>query len=190
MLRYPTDKQGRFINSDQSQKISYWLLPESAQFDALQRLIDGFAERHGGPTFEPHVTVYSGPIDLQESYADLIRQALLGVHSLVLSSRAMEFSNEFTKSCYIQFDPSEKLQELCELFRSVSSIAGDYVLNPHMSLFYGRLASDARAEIRSTVEMPMEVSLTTLWAVSTPEQVTCRDDVENWRLVHSIELAR
>lgn len=189
MLRHPTDEHGRLMNPAQSQRISYWLLPESAPLNALQSLVDRLAERYGGPSFEPHVTVYFGPLDPQESPADLIRQAFLDVPSLVSRCRSLEFSDQFTKSCYIQFDASESLQELCELFRSGSSIAGDYSLDPHMSLFYGRLDSNSRTELRTLVDIPDEIRFTTVWAVSTPESVTRREDVENWRLVYAMELA-
>ncbi len=188
MLRYPTDAQGRLKNPTPSQRISYWLLPEGAQFEVLQSLIDNLAAYNGGPSFEPHVTVYCGPMDPQQSPATLVQQNLEGLGPLVLRSKGLEFTTQFTKSCYIQFDPDEKLQLLCERLRSASGISGDYSLDPHMSLLYGRLDHDARAEIRTSVDIPAQVRLATVWVVLTPALVTRAEDVKKWRLVYVMEL--
>ena len=190
MLRYSPEEHGRLENLTRSHRLSYWLLPESEQFNALQSLIDRFAERYCGPSFEPHVTVYCGPIDPRQSPAALAQQTLAGVQPLLLRSRGCAFTDQFTKSCYLQFEPDEQLHMVYERLRAASSVAGDYSLNAHMSLLYTTLDNDARAEIRSSVHLPTEVRLTTLWAVLTPASVTCAGDVRNWRLVHTMELER
>ncbi len=190
MLRYSLEEHGRLENLTRSHQVSYWLLPESEQFNALQSLIDRLAERYGGPTFEPHVTVYCGPIDPRQSPATLAQQTLAGMQSLVLRSRGCAFSDQFTKSCYLQFEPDEKLHTVYERLCAASSVVGDYSLNAHMSLLYTTLDSDARAEIRSSLHLPAEVRLTTLCAVLTPASVTCAEDVQSWRLVHTMELER
>ena len=190
MLRFSLEEHGRFENRTRSHQISYWLLPESEQFNALQSLIDQLAERYGGPTFEPHVTVYCGPIDPRLSPTALAQHTLAGMQPLVLRSQGCAFTDQFTKSCYLQFEPDEKLHTVYARLRAASSVVGDYSLNAHMSLLYTTLDNDARAEIRSSVHLPTEVRLTTLWVVLTPASVTCAEDVRNWRLVHTVELER
>ena len=57
-----------------------------------------------------------------------------------------------------------------------------------MSLLYGRLDHDARAEIRTSVDIPAQVRLATVWVVLTPALVTRAEDVKKWRLVYVMEL--
>ena len=58
-------------------KVAYWQLPAAETRAAFATVIAELAERFNAPVFEPHVTLYSGPV-LSENEAakslDIARQ--------------------------------------------------------------------------------------------------------------------
>jgi hypothetical protein len=170
------------MGSIQKQMVSYWLVPSKHEFAKWKEVIKELSMRFNGPTFEPHVTIYVGPSSPEDSVERNIDSIIKGRGRILLNASRLLFSESFTKSCYIQFEQSEEVVQLCESLRNLSKIAAEYNVNPHMSLFYGNINSMQKKEIEEVVSVPYAVTFDSIWAISHVPKVTRREDVESWHL--------
>src|SRR5437660_4090258 len=115
--------------------VTYWLCPAEPARSYLAALIQTLAEKFETPVFEPHVTVYVA--DARGKHPSVIlHQVLNGRCPCRLSVRALDYSDEFTKTLFVQFDPDRELSRLSTDLRRASTVQNDYQLNPHLSLIY------------------------------------------------------
>lgn len=163
---------------------SYWMMPEPESLSCWQPVVDQLAETYGGQKFEPHATVYFSSYQVGMDP----KEALGSINPLQIELRvaALEFSEVFTKTCYIQFEPNEELASLSMNLQQRTNGAL-FALNPHMSLFYGRLTDQQRDEIKRYVEpkLPDTILFNAIWAVSNQEGgvgVTNSSHVAGWQL--------
>lgn len=168
--------------------MAYWLVPSAEVGIELQRIVSELSSRFDGPVFVPHVTVYFGPYHNDDS-VDVILDALSRFEALSLKTEAMKFTEEFTKSCYLQF-------ESCELFGRMNNAVTKhlhdpvrYDASPHLSLFYGKLTALQQKTIAAEFTIPKSIQFETAVAIANPPQVESRADVEAWREVARRDLA-
>ncbi len=107
---------------------------------------------------------------------------------LRLSCTGLDFSENFTKACYLAFESASRLESLSEMLRQNSRPPERYHLKPHLSLFYGKLTRENRQRIRGMVDLPEIVRFGGLAAVCTPASTKSSRDVLRWQLLASREL--
>jgi 2'-5' RNA ligase len=115
-------------------KLSFWLIPSEEDRTFFQQIIDTLAQEYGAPVFTPHVTIYSGEVPTDESLAALLEEATLGIQSFSLKVDQILYSDEFTKTLFVQFYPNPILSQISETLRSNSKTPSEFNLNPHISL--------------------------------------------------------
>jgi 2'-5' RNA ligase len=181
--------QGEHQTAPQSESILYWLTPAPAEHTVCEAWVESLAAMLGGPVFVPHLTLFvSRAAPGEDVDAILERAASEIVGPVTLRSAGLGFEDSFTKCCYIQFEPDEKLARLSARLRESSSAPTDYHLNPHLSLFYGHLDEAQRESVRHMVQPPEELSFDAVCAVSSAAAVTSRDEVEAWRVISARRL--
>src|SRR2546430_16115373 len=89
--------------------IAYWLLPEAAAREVFLREIRRRARQFGAPLFEPHVTIFIAP---ENSGAPLEVLRELGPVDIELAIHSIRFSEQFTKTLFVQFERNSVLQQL------------------------------------------------------------------------------
>lgn len=169
-------------------KVSFWLIPESSELQRLTTLVDSLAERYDAPRFTPHITLYMGDVVASESPQDIVAPLVAGLGEVVFCARALEFSERYTKSCYIQFEPHPECAALSEKIRINMQSRSAYAFDPHLSLMYLTLDQAQRAEIRKDLLLPKEVRCSHLAAIITAHPTARRADVEGWREAFRISL--
>jgi hypothetical protein len=89
-------------------------------------IIDTLAQEYDAPTFTPHVTIYSGEYAPDTSLESMVEQATQGIKSFRLSIEQVLYTEEFTKSLFVQFYQSSTLSQITETLRSCTKIPSSY----------------------------------------------------------------
>ncbi len=170
-------------------KVSFWLIPSEEDRAFFQEIIDTLAQNYDAPVFTPHVTIYSGEYEPDEAIAQLIEKATQGIQSFSLSVEQLLYTDQFTKALFVQFKPNLTLSTLSETLRSSSKKPSNFGLNPHLSLIYQYLSEEIKKDLTASISLPKsEVFFNEVRAISTPEPVQKREDVENWKVIYAQSL--
>ena len=170
-------------------KVSFWLIPSEDDKAFFQKIIDNLAQEYNAPTFTPHVTIYSGEYAPDESPAELIEKAGREVQSFSLKVDKLLYTNQFTKTIFVQFHQNVILSKISDTLQRSSKIPSEFALNPHLSLIYQSLNEEIKKNLITSIRLPKsEVVFDEVRAISTPEKVHKREDVENWKVISTRKL--
>ena len=164
--------------------LSYWLVPAAQQLIFFQQLIETLAHAQQAPAFVPHLTIYSGESPATENPLSIISHAMSGVNEMRLRVGGILYSDQFTKTLFVQFHQSELLTRITENMRRLSALPSAYELNPHLSLLYKHMPADEKQSLACSLQLPMsEVSFDAVWAVESEGSPREAGDVMGWRVV-------
>ncbi|MEY2519051.1 MAG: hypothetical protein QOF24_810 [Verrucomicrobiota bacterium] len=151
-------------------------------------IINDLAAKFDGPTFEPHVTLYV--TDAANEYPRAVLEPVLKDRGPCrLSVRGLEYSDKFTKTVFVQFEPDTELARLSSDLRRASMVQNDYELNPHLSLIYKTMDHETKRKIANSISLPFaSVVFDLVKAVISPAEIKSRRDVEAWRVVAEQQL--
>jgi 2'-5' RNA ligase len=163
--------------------LAFWLVPSEPARKYFASLISDLAARFDAPIFEPHVTVYVTKLG-NENADESLKTALNDCRAVSLSISGIDYSDEFTKTVFVQFQPNEELSRLSANFRRASLSQNEYELNPHLSLIYKTMSCETKEEIANSMNLPFhDVLFDSAKAVISPARIKSRQDVEAWRVV-------
>ncbi len=166
----------------------YWLIPRSHSKNLWRGKIEELARQYNAPLFEPHVTVFVSGTD-QESVREQMENAVRGIQSFSLKVKGFNFTDQFTKSFFIEFESSPTLTQISETLKRGSPVPSAYELFPHMSLLYHTLSFEEREKWRATFSIPeKEIFFDELVAVLVPSLNQNKNDVESWEEVYRFKL--
>ncbi len=171
-----------------SEHVSYWLTvaePDRAQWSEVIRTL---ARQFDAPLFEPHVTLYSGPLHSSDRPGEMLRAATGKISEIVLNTTGIGRTAQFTKTLFIEFATNEALGKLSDELKRRSALPRDYELKPHLSLIYATLASDVTQRLAKELQMPPCVRFDTVKAMLSRGPTRTRADVEAWQIVASANL--
>lgn len=169
--------------------ISFWLIPTESDRLFFQEMIDRLAEKYDAPQFAPHVTIYSGTFSPETAIASLLESATKTISPFSLTVDRILYSEQFTKTLFVQFQPNETLSQLSEKFQQQASSPQDYSLNPHLSLMYQGLEPGEKEQLAAQIKVPnLEIAFDEIRAIATAEKTQTKADVEAWQDVGSIKL--
>jgi len=161
--------------------IAYWLLPERAAREAFSREIRMLARQFGAPLFVPHVTIFIAP---ENSRAPLEVLRELGPLNIELPIHNIQFSEEFTKTLFVQFATNTTLQQLGDAVWKASGAGDRYLIDPHLSLLYAKLPPETKQKLAGKIRLPFrEVCFTSICAMRCPRPTTTASEVERWKLL-------
>ena len=161
--------------------IAYWLLPERAARKVFAENIRDLARRFETPVFVPHVSVFIAPEDTRHP-TEVLRE--LGAVTIELTIDRIQFSEQFTKTLFVQFERSVPLQELGDRIWKASGARERYVIDPHLSLLYARLAAEKKIALVDEIKFPFrEVGFSSICAMRCARPTATAKEVEQWRLL-------
>ena len=170
-------------------KTSFWLIPSEEYRVFFQEIIDTLAQEYDAPAFVPHVTVYSGEYEPDQSPSEMIEEATQGVQSFSLRVQKLLYTDQLAKTLFVQFQPCAILSKISETLRSSSSQPSDYVLNPHLSLIYQKLSEATQKKIVNSLSLPKsEVFFNEVSAISSPKFVPFMEEVKNCKVIWTKKL--
>jgi 2'-5' RNA ligase len=165
------------------QIISYWLCPAKSVREELSAIIRNLARRFDAPVFEPHVTIYVTNDD-RGNPSKVLTEVTNVRREYRLSIRGLDYSDEFTKTLFVQFAPDPDLAGLREGLQRAAAAPTDYQLNPHLSLLYKDIDTETKRGLAVSIALPFtEVIFDRVKAVIVPATISSRKDVDAWRVV-------
>ena len=165
--------------------IAYWLLPEPPARKVFAKKIHELAKRFETPVFAPHVTVFIAPENSPHP-AEILRE--LGAVMLELTIHSIRFSEEFTKTLFVQFGASVQLQELGDRIWKATRAPEQYVIDPHMSLLYASLVAEKKKALVDEISFPFRtVGFSSICAMRCARPTVTVAEVEQWQLLASQE---
>ncbi|NET59419.1 MAG: cyclic phosphodiesterase-like protein [Symploca sp. SIO2E6] len=172
-------------------KVSFWLIPSEEDRAFFQNMIDSLAQEYDAPSFTPHVTIYSGEYTSDDNPIELIEQSIKEVKSFSLRVAKLRYTEEFTKTLFVEFLPCAILTQISESLRSSSSKPSNYILNPHLSLIYRRMDETIKKNLTNSLSLnKSEVFFNEVRAISTPALIQAKEDVENWQTICTRKLQK
>ena len=164
------------------QKVAFWLMPAADDKAVFTSLINDLAERLDAPVFEPHVTLQGAELEEQRAI-ELLETIRATTAPLQLQVAGLESSEKYTKTLYVQFQPSPEASSIsAAITRAIG--ANGYHFDPHLSLLYKSLPQGIRAERARETKVSLEqVSFDAVQLVSIPRAIEGADDVRAWRTI-------
>jgi 2'-5' RNA ligase len=174
----------RGVSTDSTNAIlTYWLIPAEPARSHFRSLIQNLARRFDAPVFEPHVTLYVTEPG-NENPAGVLRETFRNIKPPSHFITTINYSDEFTKTLFVEFRPDESLVSLNEKLRACSASQPEYQLNPHLSLIYETMSSETKEQLANSLRIPSDdVRFDSAKAVISPARIEERADVEAWRVV-------
>jgi hypothetical protein len=161
--------------------IAYWLLPETAARGVFEKKIRELAREFETPVFAPHVSVFIAPINSRDP-AKILRE--LGGVTIELTIRCIRFSEQFTKTLFVQFEDSVPLQELGDKIWKASGAPQRYVIDPHLSLLYAPLAGEVKKALVDAIKFPFQkVGFSSICAMRCAWPTATVAEVREWRFL-------
>jgi 2'-5' RNA ligase len=163
--------------------LAYWLIPAEPALRHFASLITELATRFDAPVFEPHLTLYATRA-ADEKPAEVIETAFAHLGPPPLLIAGVRSSDEFTKTLFVQFHPDAALKKFSEKLQATSRARRDYELNPHLSLLYKDMDTEAKLRLAVSIALPFtEVIFDSVKAVICPATISSGKDIEAWRVV-------
>lgn len=159
--------------------IAYWLLPERAARKVFSRRIREFARQFSAPLFQPHVTIFIAP-ENSRAPIEVLRE--VGSVDIELAIRSIRFSEQFTKTLFVQFEQNGALQRLSDAIWRASGVRDRYLIDPHLSLLYSKLPATTNQRLADSVQLPFgEVRFTSICVMRCARPTTRAIEVEHWK---------
>jgi hypothetical protein len=172
---------GRGQMAGKTRAIAYWLLPEAAAREVFLREIKGLARQFGAPLFEPHVTIFIAP---ENSRAPLEVLREVGPVDIELAIHSIRFSEQFTKTLFVQFERNSVLQQLGDAIWKAEGARNRYLIDPHLSLLYAKLPSKTKQRLADNIRLPFrKVGFTSICVMRCARPTTRAIEVEQWKLL-------
>lgn len=161
-------------------KVSFWLMPIERDRTFYESLITDLAHRYNAPIFQPHVTLYVGDCERDRVSEFLNHQPNF---EIVLEIDRIQYSEQFTKTLFIQLVSTPELKRLSESI--AQQFGGSYSLEPHLSLIYARLSETEKRSLAEQIQLSDRViRFNQVRAIETLTKTQTREDVEAWREIN------
>jgi len=171
--------------------ISIWLKPERSQLNELQKTVSLLSHAYGANPFAPHITIYH--LGNALNVPDVIlktQEVIRNAKKFSIRTVGLKYSDEFTKTLYIQLEKSEELKALHDKFKlKFTSICG-YELNPHLSLIYKNNLSEMEKEkaIRK-IKYPPVLNICSISIITkSGSSISTEKDVLEWKEAYEVSL--
>src|SRR5262249_380504 len=149
--------------------------------EVFAKKIRELARRFDAPVFAPHVSVFIAPENSRHP-AEILRE--LGAVTIKLTIRSIRFSEQFTKTLFVEFERSIPLQEMGDRIWESSGASERYVIDPHLSLLYASLAAKKKRALVDEIKFPFrEVGFRSICAMRCARLTATAAEVEQWRLL-------
>ena len=167
------------VDAEPFRHLALWLLPAEEDAVVLQRLVDELARRFGVSSFEPHLTLHSGPFAADRT------PELPGLPSpLELEVESVEATPLFTQTLLLRFSEGAPLAPLAESFRKGAAEPSGYELRPHLSLLYADLPLAEKLALARETRPPMnKVRFDRLCLVEHSANVATPEDVATFKVL-------
>ncbi|GMV01669.1 MAG: hypothetical protein KJZ98_00345 [Burkholderiaceae bacterium] len=115
--------------------VAFWLVPAEPRRSSLAELIAVLGKAHGGPAFEPHITLHVSRAPGGPSPEALLDRVARVCEPMTLVAGATAHSEAHFRTLFVEFD-DPRLFALQRHLRDDPGHDAGYLLRPHLSLLY------------------------------------------------------
>lgn len=169
---------------------SIWLIPEKGARERFALVMAELAERHGGPAFEAHITLYGGMRGKmgRDQMMQLVQTLAGEIGRVRFAPTGFAHSDALYRAVYVEAAGSKALIKAHDVAAHVLfNLRGRFEgkkYQPHVSLMYAELAQAEReaivAGLDSALLAPFECDALELWSTS--------GDVGEWHKLGRVAL--
>jgi 2'-5' RNA ligase len=145
-----------------------WLVPAGGPArDHVAATIGALAAEHGGPRFEPHVTIAGRFHCSEQAAARALTSLAAGVGPFEVRFATVGSEPAYFRALYLRAEPSRLLTALHDAARAAWALdARPYM--PHLSLLYTNIAEERKPAIIDALGIPLPLTIrinaAELWA--------------------------
>jgi 2'-5' RNA ligase len=145
-----------------------WLVPAAGPArDRLAATIGTLGVEHGGPRFEPHVTIAGLFSSGQDAAVRALTSLTAGVRPFDVRFAAVGYEQAYFRALYLRAEPAPQLTALHEAARAAWALESRRYM-PHLSLLYADIAEERKPAIIGGLGIPLPLTIrinaVELWA--------------------------
>src|SRR3989344_5644563 len=141
---------------------SLWLMPDDSNYKLLKNIINSVSNAYNTPSFEPHMTLI-GELAISDRALVIAKTETLvtKLSALHANLKSVNQTDHFFRSLFLTAELENNLNIANTYAREIFMRQKDLQFFPHLSLAYGRLSEDVKAEISSKIAgfLPLSVKL-------------------------------
>jgi 2'-5' RNA ligase len=126
---------------------SIWLNPDNPAFNELSNEISRIGMTYDTPIFAPHITLLGKIRGMEEDILEKTKDALAQVCQMEVTLNQIESSENYYRCVYARLKKIPELLQANEAARKAFSINNAEEYMPHLSLAYGDVSEQTRAEM-------------------------------------------
>ena len=158
---------------------SLWLTPDESTHDDLASLIADLAAEHGGPRFQPHVTLLGTVVGEEAEIVRLAGDIAAQTPPLHADFDGLGMEDVYFRALYLVVSKAPALMAANALARTVFASTRPEPFMPHVSLFYG----DDPAEKKRSIGAAIRPRLPASCEILTLDVYLTDPPVEGWQRV-------
>ncbi len=159
---------------------SIWVEPTEKDTKYLSLIIQNLAKKYDSPTFNPHITVYSG-VKNASAAKSAIRNCA-DMKKLVVKITTLEFSDNLWKTVFANVEKNQKLLQINNAIKKHVPLNPKYDFNPHISMIYKKLNDSQKQKIINDLKIKSKFTFDKITII------TSSKNVGKWKVVDSIVL--
>jgi 2'-5' RNA ligase len=127
--------------------VSLWLSPGGEEAAAMATLIGEMSGRFGTPRFEPHLTLLGGLGTPEDEAGEKALRLAGRLRPVPMPLREVTGEPAFFRCLYAAVEAGPELESARAEALALFAPEPERAFRPHLSLVYGRLAPEAKAEL-------------------------------------------
>ena len=129
-----------------------WLMPTGEPYDRLVDVINHLSQKHGGPLFEPHVTLLGGMEGEGEEICHNTMRLAQGLRPFEVQLRKPGYQDSYFRCLYLHVQETPSLMEAHAQARNILNQQEELQFQPHLSLLYGTYAADLKEHMIESLD--------------------------------------
>jgi len=169
---------------------SICLNPDKCYSDYFKNIIASLAKKYNTFSFSPHLTIYGVIRAPQGEIEEAINYAFTDIQKFSVNTIKLNYSDQFTKTLYIQLSKNNKLitinKRLSQKLSKYLINSKEYDLNPHISLIYKHgMSANEKVKIISSFTLKKEFVFDACSIITAPKPLEKEEDVKNFKEVYT-----
>ncbi len=159
---------------------SIWVEPTEKDAKYLLQIICRLGKKYDSPTFNPHITVYSGVKSISSAKSAV--KNCKNMRKFAVNSTDLEFSDSLWKTVFINVEKNQKLKQIHAVIRKSIRQSPEYALNPHISLIYKKMDASEKQVIIDDLKIKQKFTFDKITIIASSK------NVEKWDVVDRVTL--
>ena len=129
-----------------------WLMPTGGTCERLAAIIRHLSQKHGGPLFEPHVTLLGGMEGEEEEICQKTMRLAQGLRPFEVQLTKPGYQDSYFRCLYLHVQETPSLMEAHAQARLIFTQREELQFQPHLSLLYGTYAADLKEHMIESLD--------------------------------------